>query len=130
MGQARQFPAKGRWWWLQAFVALASLLVAISAVALLALFLAWPETFHFGSRTATRQRLVGTWTGAHGVTMQLRADGTARSRSAKTHPEIAYFEWSASEDELSIVVAGAKRARSGRSIACSPPAARRTVTKS
>jgi len=115
MEQARQLRANGRRGWLLVFLALGVLVVAISAVALLALLLAWPETFDSGASTATKRRLVGTWAGANGVTIQLRADGTARSRSAKTQPEISYFEWSASEDEF-IVFMGRRETRTRRTI--------------
>lgn len=45
--------------------------------------------------------LVGTWLGDHGVILDLRADGTARSRSLTYLQDgVHYFEWSAADGVL------------------------------
>jgi hypothetical protein len=47
-------------------------------------------------------KLVGTWVGDHGVILQFRPDGTARSRSNSSDPAASYFEWKATIEELQV----------------------------
>jgi len=78
-----------------------TLLVACSAIALFCLFIAHQRRFAMGNPVLGNQ-LVGTWVGKHGVILQLRPDGTARSRSNASDPAITYFEWRAAVKELEV----------------------------
>ena len=78
-----------------------TLLVACSAIALFCLFIAHQRRFAMGN-PVLGNKLVGTWVGEHGVILQLRPDGTARSRSNASDPAVAYFEWRAAVKELEV----------------------------
>src|SRR5262245_45457970 len=76
-----------------------TLLLACSAIALFALFIAHQRRFATGDPVLS-SKLVGTWVGEHGVILQFRPDGSARSRSNASDQVVTYFEWRAATKEL------------------------------
>ena len=81
----------------------ALLVCALLLAALLAFYLA---EIRGSSAPNAGLPLVGTWLGEHGVILDLRSDGTARSKSLD-YPStgIQYFEWSMAAGKLSVEMA-------------------------
>jgi hypothetical protein len=96
-------------------LAAGTLILACSALALIGLFVAYPQSFVSAGTAAARSRFVGTWVGGHGVILQFRPDGTARSRWNAADQDVTYFEWDATEREL-IILQGSRQSSLRRSI--------------
>lgn len=83
--------------------------VSLAAVALIGLWIASHRRPSGPVNVVLRNQLVGTWVGEHAVILELRADGSATSRSKVTKTEPQHLEWTVSGNELTVFTATQNR---------------------
>jgi len=84
-------------------------ILALSALALIGLFIASHRRPTGPVNIALRNGLVGTWVGEHGTVLEFRSDGTAISRSTVRKREAVLLDWTASGNELSFFTGNQNR---------------------
>src|SRR5262245_129065 len=80
------------------------LVIAIACIAVLSAYfvLVYARTPPARSRQNQDSPIVGTWVGKNGNVLNIRADGTGRSRSSGSMGHFAYFEWTLVSREFRI----------------------------
>jgi len=51
---------------------------------------------------ALQNRLLGTWEGDHGTTVEFRSDGTGSSRTTAGRGAVSHWTWTVTDNELSV----------------------------
>lgn len=93
------------------------LLIAVSAVALVVLLISSHRRPSGPVNVALQNRLLGTWEGDHGTTVEFRSDGTGSSRTTAGRGAVSHWTWTVTDNELSVCLDTQNRIASSQGIA-------------